>query len=142
MTDSKNTALVVSAHSADFVWRAGGAIALYASRGYHVVVVCLSFDERGESAKLWRRAARTTEQVKADRRDEARRAADILGADVRFMDVGDYPMRVSDDALFELVRVYRDVRPEFVLTPRCRIRTTSTTRSRRTSRRRRASSRR
>ena len=27
------TALVVSAHSADFVWRAAGAIALYAERG-------------------------------------------------------------------------------------------------------------
>jgi hypothetical protein len=27
---NQNTALIVSAHSADFVWRAGGAIALYA----------------------------------------------------------------------------------------------------------------
>jgi 4-hydroxy-4-methyl-2-oxoglutarate aldolase len=43
---------VVSAHSADFVWRAGGAIALYAQRGWRVKVVCLSFGERGESQKL------------------------------------------------------------------------------------------
>jgi 4-oxalomesaconate hydratase len=35
--------LVVSAHSADFVWRAGGAMALHAARGYAVTVVCLSF---------------------------------------------------------------------------------------------------
>ena len=75
-----NTALVVSAHSADFVWRAGGAIALYAARGWKVVVVCLSFGERGESAKLWRQAGMTTERVKADRRAEAQRAADILEA--------------------------------------------------------------
>ena len=53
MADSQQkTALVVSAHSADFVWRAGGAIALYASRGWRVKIVCLSFGERGESAKL------------------------------------------------------------------------------------------
>ena len=47
-------ALVVSAHSADFVWRAAGAIALHAERGFRVKVVCLSYGERGESAKLWR----------------------------------------------------------------------------------------
>ena len=34
----KPTALVISAHSADFVWRAGGAIALHQSRGYEVTV--------------------------------------------------------------------------------------------------------
>ena len=32
------TGIVVSAHSADFVWRAGGAIALHAEQGYHVRV--------------------------------------------------------------------------------------------------------
>ena len=41
------TALVVSAHSADFVWRAAGAIALHAARGYAMHIVCLSFGERG-----------------------------------------------------------------------------------------------
>ena len=48
------SALVVSAHAADFVWRAGGAIALHAAKGYEVTIVCLSFGERGESAKLWK----------------------------------------------------------------------------------------
>ena len=32
-SQSEPTGLVVSAHSADFIWRAGGAIALYAKRG-------------------------------------------------------------------------------------------------------------
>ena len=47
--------LVVSAHSADFVWRSGGAIATHVRQGYRMTVVCLSFGERGESAKLWRK---------------------------------------------------------------------------------------
>ena len=115
MSDQK-TAVVVSAHSADFVWRAGGAIALYASRGYRMVVVCLSFGERGESAKLWRQSGMTLEKVKTDRKDEAQRAADVLGAEVRFMNLGDYPLRVPDEALFELANLYREVRPEFILT--------------------------
>src|SRR5579862_3766293 len=114
--NDKKTAVVVSAHSADFVWRAGGAIALYAERGWRMVVVCLSFGERGESAKLWRQSGMTLEKVKADRKDEALRAAEVLGAEVQFFDLGDYPMRVSDEALYRLAGLYRELRPEFILT--------------------------
>ncbi|MGH8943982.1 MAG: PIG-L deacetylase family protein, partial [Acidimicrobiia bacterium] len=46
--------LVISAHVGDFVWRAGGAIALYSNRGHDVTVVCLAYGERGESARYWR----------------------------------------------------------------------------------------
>jgi 4-oxalomesaconate hydratase len=115
VTDKK-TAIVVSAHSADFVWRAGGAIALYAERGWEVTVVCLSYGERGESAKLWREPGMTMEKVKAKRREEATSAAEILGAETVFFDVGDYPMRVPDNVLYELAALYRKIRPEFVLT--------------------------
>ena len=69
------TALVISAHAADFVWRCGGAIALHAAKGYEVTVVCLSFGERGESAKLWKEPGMTLERVKAARRAEAEKAA-------------------------------------------------------------------
>jgi 4-oxalomesaconate hydratase len=115
MSDKK-TALVVSAHSADFVWRAGGAIALYAERGWELTVVCLSFGERGESAKLWRQPGMTMEKVKADRKQEATRAAEILGAKTIFLDVGDYPMRAQDRVVYELAALYRTIRPEFILT--------------------------
>ena len=114
MTEAK-TALVVSAHSADFVWRAGGAIALHASLGWNVHIVCLSFGERGESAKLWKQPGMTLEQVKANRRAEAMEAASILGAQVSFLDIGDYPMRAGLDVVFELAKLYRELRPAFVL---------------------------
>ena len=64
MDSEKDAVLVVSAHAADFVWRAGGAIALYASRGCRVRVLCLSFGERGESEKLWSKPGMTLDQVK------------------------------------------------------------------------------
>ena len=92
---SEKSALVVSAHSADFVWRAGGAIALHALQGYQVHVVCLSFGERGE---------------------EAQAAAAILGASVEFFDIGDYPLRADKETLFRLADVYRRIQPHFVLT--------------------------
>ena len=117
MTDGeKKTALVVSAHSADFVWRAGGAIALYAKRGYRVAVVCLSYGERGESAKLWRESGATLSRVKAARKDEAERAATILGGEPIFFDMGDYPLRPTEAQLERLVALYRELQPEFVLT--------------------------
>ena len=116
MANDDKTALVVSAHSADFVWRCGGAIALYAERGYRVLVVCLSFGERGESGKLWKRGDMTLEQVKEARREEAAEAAGILGGEPIFFDLGDYQMRVDDVALYKLVDLYREHRPEFVLT--------------------------
>lgn len=115
MTNQK-TAIVVSAHAADFVWRAGGAIALYAERGWEVTVVCLSYGERGESVKLWREPGMTMEKVKANRQQEAIRAAEILGAQTLFFDVGDYPMRVPDTVLYELAALLRKIRPEFILT--------------------------
>ncbi len=85
MSETQKTALVVSAHSADFVWRAGGAIALYAGLGYKVLIVCLSYGERGESAKLWKQEGYTLDKVKAERRAEAENAAAILGGEPIFL---------------------------------------------------------
>ena len=117
MTGTAKTALVVSAHSADFVWRAGGAIALHAAQGVAVTVICLSYGERGESAKLWRQAGMTEARVKAERQKEAEAAASHLGvADLQFWDLGDYPITLSRDALFRLADVYRAIHPGFVLT--------------------------
>lgn len=111
------TALVVSAHAADFVWRCGGAIALHAERGWKVTVLCLSFGERGESARLWKEPGMTLDRVKAARRAEAERAAGILGAhEIRFMDLGDYPLEIDRGAHMELVRLMRAVAPRFILT--------------------------
>lgn len=90
---ANRTALIVSAHSADFVWRCGGAIAAHAALGYDVTVVCLSYGERGESAKLWKNADMTLDRVKTERRREAENAARALDVhDIQFFDLGDYPL--------------------------------------------------
>lgn len=113
----RRTALVVSAHSADFVWRCGGAIALHQEKETDVTIVCLSYGERGESAKLWKQADATLEGVKAARRKEAENAAAALGAhDIQFFDLGDYPLEMDRDAKGRLVDVIRKVQPDFMLT--------------------------
>lgn len=107
--------VVVSAHPGDFVWRAGGALALAASRGQRAVIACLSFGERGESASQWR-AGMNLQQVKEVRREEGESAADALGAEVRFFDAGDYPLKETDELLQQLIDLYRELQPGVVLT--------------------------
>jgi len=112
MTD---TALVISAHSADFVWRCGGAIALHQKLGYEVTIACLSYGERGESARLWKEG-KSLDEVKAIRRTEAEAAAQALNAhDIRFFDRGDYPLVLEREDKFALVDLIRDVQPRFML---------------------------
>ena len=119
MSDNKadnKTALVISAHAADFVWRCGGAIALHQKQGYDVTICCLSFGERGESAKLWKKEGITLENVKVSRQVEAENAAKALNAhDIVFFDQGDYPLRMDDEAKFKLVDLIRAVQPNFML---------------------------
>jgi len=109
------TMLVVSAHAGDFVWRAGGAIASHVLRGGSAHVVCLSYGERGESASQWLEG-KPLDEIKAIRAAEAQAAADALGASIEFLDLGDYPLRESDEAITALVRVMRRTQPDVVLT--------------------------
>ncbi|WAH35697.1 PIG-L deacetylase family protein [Alicyclobacillus dauci] len=115
MTTANKSITVVSAHSADFVWRAGGAIALYHDMGYEVRVLCLSFGERGESARLWKQG-KALEEIREIRRAEAEKAAGILGAQVQFFDMGDYPLVPTKELENALVQEFRAHPPEFILT--------------------------
>ena len=113
---SKKSALVISAHAADFVWRCGGAIALHQKRGYDVTVVCLSYGERGESAKLWKQPGMTLDVVKAARKSEAEKAAVALDVhDIQFFDIGDYPLDFTPEIRDRLVDVIRAVQPSFMM---------------------------
>ena len=113
---ANKTALVISAHAADFVWRAGGAIALHQELGYNVTVCCLSYGERGESAKLWKQDGMTLQVVKDARRKEAENAAKALGVhDIQFFDLGDYPLDFGPEARDRTVDLIRAVQPAFMM---------------------------
>ena len=108
--------IVIGAHSADFVWRAAGTIALVTSQGGSASVISLSYGERGESGELWKDPNQTEENVKRIRHEQARAAARILGADFSCMDLGDYPLNITDKAMDELVEHFRELQPDIVLT--------------------------
>jgi 4-oxalomesaconate hydratase len=108
--------LVIGAHSADFVWRAGGALAVCTAAGGSGRVIALSYGERGESGELWKEDGQTIENVKRVRHGEAERAAEALGADFRCLDLGDYPLQIDTDALEQISEVIREFAPDVLIT--------------------------
>lgn len=113
---NKKKILIVGAHSADFVWRAAGTIAVMTSQGDEAMVIALSYGERGESGELWKEPNQTIENVKRIRHEEASIAAQVVGATFRAFDLGDYPLTITDTAMAQLVDVFRDWQPDIVLT--------------------------
>jgi 4-oxalomesaconate hydratase len=110
------TILVVGAHSADFVWRAAGAVAVITARGGKAIVVALSYGERGESGELWKEPGQTVENVKRIRHAEASQAAEALGATFVCFDLGDYPLNVGPDVLARLTDLIRETAPDVIVT--------------------------
>jgi 4-oxalomesaconate hydratase len=107
---------VIGAHSADFVWRAGGAIAVATAGGGVAEVIALSYGERGESGELWKEEGQTIENVKRLRHAEAQAAAAHLGASFRCLDLGDYPLTVDTEALLAIAEAIREFAPDVLVT--------------------------
>ena len=107
---------VIGAHSADFVWRAGGAVAKAVAGGGVAEVIALSYGERGESGELWKEEGQTIDNVKRVRHAEAAAAAGHLGASFRCMDLGDYPLQIDGDALLAIAEAIRAFAPDVLIT--------------------------
>jgi 4-oxalomesaconate hydratase len=107
---------VIGAHSADFVWRAGGAVAKAVENGGTAEVIALSYGERGESGELWKQENQTVENVKKIRHAEAEAAAGALGASFRCLDLGDYPLQIDADALNLIADTIREFAPDVLIT--------------------------
>jgi 4-oxalomesaconate hydratase len=108
--------LVIGAHSADFVWRAGGALGVCTAAGGTARVIALSYGERGESGELWKEPGQTEASVKKIRHGEAEAAVAHLGADFHAMDLGDYPLNIDSEALIAIADQIREFRPDVLVT--------------------------
>lgn len=108
--------LVIGAHSADFVWRAAGAIAVTTANGGTAKVVALSYGERGESGNLWKEPNQTVENVKRIRHEQASQAATAVNASFQCLDLGDYPLTMTDEAMNRLVKLFQEEAPDVVIT--------------------------
>lgn len=80
MTKNRETILVLSAHSDDFVIGAGGTIANYAKEGKRVQVIVFSY---GEKSHIWLKK----NIVQKMRAEEAEQASKILKCNLKFFDL-------------------------------------------------------
>jgi LmbE family N-acetylglucosaminyl deacetylase len=104
-------ALFVGAHPDDVDFGAGGLLALWSRAGCEVTVVCIT---DGDSGGFDDDVPR--DQVPGLRRDEQRRAADLLGArSCVFLGRQDGFVEADRDLRRDLARVIRRVRPEAVV---------------------------
>lgn len=88
MTAEKESILVFSAHSDDFVIGAGGTIAKYAQEGKKIIAIVFS---SGEESHPWLKKR----IVKRFRAREAIEASKLLGCRVKFLGLGD--LKVAED---------------------------------------------
>ena len=114
--EEKKRLLVVSAHAADYVWRAGGTIAHYIQKGAPVRVIVLSLGVRGESNHLWKTPGVTPQEVADIRRRETFAAAKALGIqNLQCWELEDYPLRATPELESRLVEELRRFRPDILL---------------------------
>jgi len=98
--------LAISAHADDVELTCGGTLVVLKQRGYRFGIVDLTRGEMGTRGSAEIRGA------------EARRAAEILGADFReTLDFGDGALRRGREEELALVDVIRRHRPRLILTP-------------------------
>lgn len=109
--------LVFSAHSADYCSRAGGTIAKLTRDGAEVRVVSLSYGERSESGGLYADGQHPTlDEVRVIRKEEAEAAAEILGAEIVFLNWGDLGFSCTPDRCKALAQEIRAFKPDAILT--------------------------
>lgn len=104
------TLLVALAHPDDEVGCAG-TIATHVALGHRVVMLFLTRGEMTESL-----GPLAAEEVARQRTDHAHRAAEILGAEVRFMDYPDTRIEVTADAGYAVASEIADIQPSAVIT--------------------------
>ncbi len=101
--------LAIAAHPDDVELCCAGTLARYAQRGDHVTIAILC---KGNSATL----DLAPEELVRVRRQEARAAADLLGADLIQLDLADWDMPIDPATRLLVVDAIRQARPDVVFT--------------------------
>ncbi|MFB6344918.1 MAG: PIG-L deacetylase family protein [bacterium] len=102
--------LAVVAHPDDASIFCGGTLAKHANRGDEVQILYMTRGEYGGGADL------SEEEIATRREQEAREAAQVLGASVSFMEFKDGRMQYSLENRRLLMDEIREVRPDLLLT--------------------------
>jgi len=101
--------LAIHAHPDDWEILAGGTLALLADAGHKLTVVTLTDGDCGTKTH-------SREEIGRIRRDEAQRAADLIGARYEWAGFHDLSVYIDDYSRRRVTALVRRLRPDIVLT--------------------------
>lgn len=101
--------VAVGAHIHDAEVTAGAILASYTEAGHRATIIHATPGEKGHPTMPYA----DYERIKLD---EARRSADVLGADVIFMPYKDAELPLTEHVKWELADLFRELKPDIVFT--------------------------
>jgi len=101
--------LALGAHAADQELSAGMILAKYARAGHRVTILSLTPGEKGHPTL-------GADDYARQKIDEAKRCADLLGAESIVLPYGDATLEVTEALKFEVADIIRDLKPTILIT--------------------------
>ncbi|MBX3412276.1 MAG: PIG-L family deacetylase [Pirellulales bacterium] len=107
--DVKRRILAIHAHPDDVEFQCAGTLALLAAAGHTVIIATMTPGDCGSREM-------GPEEIAAVRREEARRAAEIIGAEYHCLEFRDLSIVIDNDSKRRVTELVRRARPDVVLT--------------------------
>ncbi|MDQ3442936.1 MAG: PIG-L family deacetylase [Chloroflexota bacterium] len=101
--------MVIGAHAADAELMGGAAVLAHQRQGWRSVLVHLTLGEKGSKTL-------SAEEYAGVKREEAARAAGVLGAELEVLPYLDGELPVSDEVQWHIADLIRKHRPDVILT--------------------------
>ncbi|MBA4493248.1 PIG-L deacetylase family protein [Paenactinomyces guangxiensis] len=108
-TDKKSHILAIGGHAGDMDLTAGAVIAKYTQAGHKATFLHLTPGEKGHPRL-------SPEEYAKQKIEEARRFAEIVGADVRFLAYKDAELPVNEEVKYQVADIIREVKPDIIIT--------------------------
>lgn len=108
-TENPLRILAIHAHPDDVEFQCAGTLALLKKQGYHITIITMTPGDCGS-------AEYGPLEIASIRREEARKAADLLGADYHCLEFRDLHICFDNDSRHRVTEAIRRTRPNIVLT--------------------------
>ena len=109
--DDKLNILIIGAHPDDADIKAGGTAYKWAQQGHNVVLVSVTNGNAGHHEL-------TADQLERARREESRRAGEVIGAKYVILDIDDGTLMPTFENRLKIIRLIREHRADIVITHR------------------------